>query len=119
MKLFYFFIIFVLYSFNSFALEYSCIDKKYNRLSKMNVEDELIKYQDEKGNSADYQIVENSETILMGIFQGQKEIDPILNYIFIMKDNLLVYNSILRSIKKSYNEIYSEDITLKCIGKID
>ena len=55
----------------------------------------------------------------MGIFQGQKEIDPILNYIFIMKDNLLVYNSILRSIKKSYNEIYSEDITLKCIGKID
>ena len=119
MKLFCFFIFFGFYSFSSFALEYSCIDKKYKRLSKMNVEDKLIKYQDEKGNPIEYQVVENSEAILMGISKGKKETDPILNYIFIIKDKSLSYNSILRSIKVSYNEIYFENITLKCIGEIE
>ena len=85
----------------------------------MNIEDELIKYQDEKGNPAEYQVVEDSQTILMGISKGIKDTDPMLNYIFIIKDKSLAYNAILRSIKDSYNEIYSEDITLKCIGKID
>ena len=119
MKLFCFFIFFGFYSFSSFALEYSCIDKKYKRLSKMNVEDKLIKYQDEKGNPVEYQVVENSEAILMGISKGKKETDPILNYIFIIKDKSLSHNSILRSIKVSYNEIYFENITLKCIGEIE
>ena len=119
MKLFYFLLFFGFYSFNSFALEYSCIDKKYKRLSKMIVEDELIKYQDEKGAPAEYKVVENSKTILMGISKGKQEIDPMLNYIFIIKDKFLTYNSILRSIKESYNEIYFKEITLKCIGKID
>jgi hypothetical protein len=119
MKLLCFFIFFGFYSFSSFALEYSCIDKKYKRLSKMNVEDKLIKYQDEKGNPVEYQVVENSEAILMGISKGKKETDPILNYIFIIKDKSLSHNSILRSIKVSYNEIYFENITLKCIGEIE
>ena len=119
MKLFCFFIFFGFYSFSSFALEYSCIDKKYKNLSKMNVEDKLIKYQDEKGSPAEYQVIEDSDTILMGISKGKKETDPMINYIFIIKDKSLAYNSILRSIKVSYNEIYSENITLKCIGAID
>ena len=119
MKLFFYFIFLCFYSFSSFALEYSCIDKKYSRLSKMNVEDELIKYQDEKGNPTEYKVVEDSDAILMGISKGKKVTDPMLNYIFIIKDKSLAYNSILRSIKDSYNEIYSEDIILKCIGKID
>ena len=119
MKCFYFLLLFFFYTSNSFAIEYSCIDKKYNRLSKMNVEDEIISYEDEKGNPLEYSIVENSENILMGIFKGNKDKDPILNYIFIIKNNALIYNSILRSIKDSYNEIYSEDITLKCIGQIE
>ena len=55
----------------------------------------------------------------MGISKGKKVTDPMLNYIFIIKDKSLAYNSILWSIKDSYNEIYSEDIILKCIGKID
>ena len=119
MKLIYFCILFCLYSFNSFALEYSCIDKKYKRLSKMNVEDKLIKYQDEKGEPLEYQVVEDKDTVLMGIAKGSKDENPILNYIFIIKKDALAYNSILRSIKVSYNEIYSEDIVLKCIGKIN
>ena len=119
MKLFYFILFFGFYSFSSFALEYSCIDKKYKRLSKMSVEDELIKYQDEKGDPVEYKVVENSETILMGIAKGKTNTDPMLNYIFIIKDKSLAFNSILRSIKDSYNEIYTENITLKCIGKID
>ena len=119
MKLIYFCILFCLYAFNSFALEYSCIDKKYKRLSKMNVEDKLIKYQDEKGEPSEYQVVEDTDSVLMGIAKGSKDENPILNYILIIKNNALAYNSILRSIKVSYNEVYSEDIVLKCIGKIN
>ena len=73
MKLFCFFIFFGFYSFSSFALEYSCIDKKYKRLSKMNVEDKLIKYQDEKGNPIEYQVVENSDTYSHGLFLKVKK----------------------------------------------
>ena len=119
MKLIYFCILFCLYSFNSFALEYSCIDKKYKRLSKMIVENKLIKYEDEKGNALNYKVIEDSESFLMGISEGKKNTDPLLNYIFIKKNKSLVYNSILRSIKSGYQEIYSEEIILKCIGKID
>ena len=119
MKLIYFCILFCLYSFSTSALEYSCIDKKYKRLSKMIVENKIIKYEDEKGIPLNYKVVEDSETFLMGISEGKENIDPLLNYIFIQKDNALVYNSILRSIKLGYQEIYSEEIILKCIGKID
>ena len=52
----------------------------------------------------------------MAISKGSKDNDPILNYIFIIKDKSLAFNSILRSIKESYNEIYTNALTLKCIG---
>ena len=94
----------------------SCIDKKYGRFSKMFIEDQLLKYEDEKGEPSEYKIVENSEKMLMAISKGSKDNDPILNHIFIIKDKSLAFNSILRSIKESYNEIYTNDLTLKCIG---
>ena len=52
MKLFYLTIILIIYSLNSYAQDFSCIDKKHGRLSKMTLENELIKYEDEKGNPA-------------------------------------------------------------------
>ena len=116
MKFIYLIIFCLFYSFNSYALEYSCIDKKYGRFSKMFIEDKLLKYEDEKGEPAKYKLVENSEKMLMAISKGTKDNDPILNYIFIIKDKSLAFNSILRSIKESYNEIYTNDLTLKCIG---
>jgi hypothetical protein len=119
MKLFYSAIFLICYSFNSYSQEYSCIDKKHSRLSKMILENELIKYEDEKGKPTDYKVVDNSEKMMMAISKGTKENDPILNYIFIIKNQSLAYNAILRSIKDSYNEIYTNNIVLKCIGKID
>ena len=119
MKLFYLIIFLLFYPFNSYALEFSCIDKKYGRLSKMIVEEQLLKYEDEKGEPAEYKIVENSETMLMGISKGIKDIDPMLNYVFVIKNKDLAFNSILRSIKVSYNEIYTNNFILKCLGKVD
>ena len=116
MKFFYLIIFCSFFSFKSYALEYSCIDKKYGRFSKMFIEDQLLKYEDEKAEPATYRIVENSEKILMAISKGNKDIDPILNYVFIIKDKSLAFNAILRSIKDSYNEIYTNDLTLKCIS---
>ena len=97
-------------------MEFSCIDKKYNRFSKMVIENQILKYEDEKNEPAEYKVVENSEKILMAISNGLKDNDPILNYVFIIKDKSLAFNTILRSIKNSYNEIYTNDSTLKCIG---
>ena len=119
MKLIYIIIFILFYPFKTYSEEFSCIDKKYGRLSKMIAEDKLIKYQDEKGNPIEYKIVENSETMLMGISKGDSESDPILNYVFILKNKDLAFNSILRSIKSSYNEIFADNIIMKCIGKID
>ena len=119
MKLFYLTIILIIYSLNSYAQDFSCIDKKHGRLSKMTLENELIKYEDEKGNPAEYKVIDNSEKTLMAISKGTAENDPILNYIFIIKNQALAYNAILRSIKDSYNEIYTNNIILKCIGKVD
>ena len=116
MKFIYLIIFCLLYSVNSHALEYSCIDKKYSRCSKIFIEDQILKYEDEKGEPANYKVLENSEKMLMAISKGSKDNDPILNYIFIIKDKSLAFNSILRSIKESYNEIYTNDLTLKCIG---
>ena len=82
----------------------------------MFIDDQLVKYEDEKGKPSDYRIVENSDKVLMAISKGSKDNDPILNYIFIIKDKSLAFNAILRSIKDSYNEIYTNDLTLKCIG---
>ena len=73
-------------------------------------------YEDEKNEPAEYKVVENSEKILMAISKGSKDNDPILNYVFIIKDKTLAFNTILRSIKNSYNEIYTNDSILKCIG---
>ena len=52
----------------------------------------------------------------MAISKGSKDNDPILNYVFVIKDKSLAFNTILRSIKNSYNEIYTNDSILKCIG---
>ena len=76
----------------------------------------IIKIWGWKGEPSEYKIVENSEKMLMAISKGSKDNDPILNYIFIIKDKSLAFNSILRSIKESYNEIYTNNLTLKCIG---
>ena len=119
MKLFYLTIILIIYSLNSYAQDFSCIDKKHGRLSKMTLENELIKYEDEKGSPAEYKVIDNSERMLMAISKGTGEDDPILNYIFVIKNQSLAYNAILRSIKDSYNEIYTNNIVLKCIGKVD
>ena len=119
MKLVYLIIFILFYPFNAYSQEFSCIDKKYGRLSKMIAEEKFIKYQDEKGKPIEYKIVENSKTMLMGISKGVNEVDPILNYVFVLKNKNLAFNSILRTIKVSYNEIYSDKIIMKCIGKID
>ena len=119
MKLIYIIFFILFYPLNAYPQAFSCIDKKYGRLSKMIAEEKLIKYQDEKGKSIDYKIVENSKTMLMGISKGLNEIDPLLNYVFVLKNKDLAFNSILRSIKVSYNEIYTDNIIMKCIGEID
>ena len=61
MKFIYLIIFCLFYSFNSHALEYSCIDKKYGRFSKMFIKDQLLKYEDEKGEPAEYKVLENSD----------------------------------------------------------
>ena len=35
--------------------------------------------------------------------------------IFIIKDNALIFNSIFRSVKSIYNEIYSDEIVLNAL----
>ena len=82
----------------------------------MFIDNQLVKYEDEKGEPSEYKIVENSDKVLMAISKGSKDNDPILNYIFIIKNRSLAFNAILRSIKDSYNEIYTNDLTLKCMG---
>ena len=118
MKVFYL-ILFLFFSpFSTYAIEYSCIDKKHGHLSKMSIEDELVKYEDQKGEPLDYKIVENSEIALMAISKVTTEENPILNYIFIIKDKSLAFNANLRSINNNYNEIFTKNIILKCIGDI-
>ena len=119
MKSFYstFFILFVSYS--SYALEYSCIDKKHGYLSKMTIDGEFVKYEDQKGEPLEYKIVEDSKTALMAISKVSAEENPILNYVFIIKDKSLAFNANLRSINNTYNEIFTKNIILKCIGNND
>ena len=115
MKFFYS-ILFLLYlSSNSYALEYSCIDKKNGHLSKMTVKGESVKYEDQKGEPLEYKIVENSKIALMAISKISTEENPILNYVFIIKDKTLAFNANLRSINNNYNEIFTKNIILKCI----
>ncbi len=118
MKVFYLILFLFFFPFSTYAIEYSCIDKKHGHLSKMSIEDELVKYEDQKGESLDYKIVENSEIALMAISKVATEENPILNYIFIIKDKSLAFNANLRSINNNYNEIFTKNIILKCIGDI-
>ena len=119
MKIF-FYILFLLFtSHSSYALEYSCIDKKHGNLSKMTVEDEFVKYEDQNGEPLEYKIVENSEIALMAISKVSEEENPILNYVFIIKDKSLAFNANLRSINDNYNEIFTKNKILKCIGNND
>ena len=116
MKFFYS-ILFLLYlSSNSYALEYSCIDKKNGHLSKMTVKGDTVKYEDQKGELVEYKIIENSKIALMAISKVSTEENPILNYVFIIKDRSLAFNANLRSINNNYNEIFTKNIILKCIG---
>ena len=119
MKFFYY-LLFLLFASNSgYAFEYSCIDKKHGYLSKMTIDGESIKYEDQKGEPLEYKIVENSEIALMAISKVSAEENPILNYIFIIKDKSLAFNANLRSINDNYNEIFTKNKTLKCIGNND
>ena len=61
MKIFYYILFLLFASHSSYALEYSCIDKKHGNLSKMTVEGEFVKYEDQNGEPLEYKIVENSE----------------------------------------------------------
>ena len=116
MRILYTILFLCFYSLSSYGLEYSCVDKKYSRLSKISIKDELLTYINDRGLVQEYKIIDNSEINLMAIKKAADENDPILNYIFIIKDNTLVFNSIFRSVKSSYNEIYANEFILKCIG---
>ncbi len=119
MKFFYYLLFLLFASNSSYALEYSCIDKKHGYLSKMTIDGESIKYEDQKGEPLEYKIVENSEIALMAISEASAEENPILNYIFIIKDKSLEFNANLRSINDNYNEIFTKNKILKCIGNND
>ena len=119
MKFFYNLLFLLFASNSSYALEYSCIDKKHGYLSKMIIDGESIKYEDQKGEPLEYKIVENSEIALMAISKVSAEENPILNYIFIIKDKSLAFNANLRSINDNYNEIFTKNKILKCIGNND
>ena len=119
MKFFYYLLFLLFVSNSSYALEYSCIDKKHGYLSKMTIDGESIEYEDQKGDPLEYKIVENSEIALMAISKVSAEENPILNYIFIIKDKSLAFNANLRSINDNYNEIFTKNKILKCIGNND
>ena len=119
MKFFYYLLFLLFTSNSSYALEYSCIDKKHGYLSKMTIDGESIEYEDQKGEPLEYKIVENSEIALMAISKVSAEENPILNYIFIIKDKSLAFNANLRSINDNYNEIFTKNKILKCIGNND
>ena len=119
MKFFYYLLFLLFASNSSYALEYSCIDKKHGYLSKMTIDGESIEYEDQKGEPLEYKIVENSEIALMAISKVSVEENPILNYIFIIKDKSLAFNANLRSINDNYNEIFTKNKILKCIGNND
>ena len=119
MKIFYYLLFLLFASNSSYALEYSCIDKKHGYLSKMTIDDESVKYEDQKGEPLEYKIVENSEIALMAISKVSAEENPILNYVFIIKDKSLAFNANLRSINDNYNEIFTKNKILKCIGNND
>ena len=53
------------------------------------------------------------------LISTKTEENPILNYIFIIKDKKLAFNANLRSINNNYNEIFTKNIILKCIGNND
>ena len=119
MKIFYYLLFLLFASNSSYALEYSCIDKKHGYLSKMIIDGEFVKYEDQNGEPLEYKIVENSEIALMAISEVSAEENPIINYVFIIKDKSLAFNANLRSINDNYNEIFTKNKILKCIGNND
>ena len=119
MKIFYYILFFLFASNSSYALEYSCIDKKHGNLSKLTIDGESVKYEDQNGEPLEYKIVENSEIALMAISKVSTKENPILNYLFIIKDKSLSFNANLRSINDNYNEIFTKNKILKCIGNND
>ena len=85
----------------------------------MTIDGESVKYEDQNGEHLVYKIVENSEIALMAISKVSAEENPILNYVFIIKDKSLAFNANLRSINDNYNEIFTKNKILKCIGNND
>ena len=77
--------------------------KKPADLSKMTIDGDSVKYEDQNGEPLEYKIVENSEIALMAISKVSAEENPILNYVFIIKDKSLAFNADLRSINDNYN----------------
>ena len=91
MRILYYILFLLFASHSSYALEYSCIDKKHGHLSKMTVRDQLVKYEDQKGEPVEYKIVENSKIALMAISKVSTKENPILNYIFIIKIRVNIF----------------------------
>ena len=119
MRILYYILFLLFASHSSYALEYSCIDKKHGDLSKMTIDGDFVKYEDQNGKPLEYKIVENSEIALMAISKVSAKENPILNYVFIIKDKSLAFNANLRSINDNYNEIFTKNKILKCIGNND
>jgi len=89
MRVFYIFLLLCFFNLPSYGQEYSCVDKKYSRLSKMSIKEDALTFINERGLVQEYKIIDNSQKALMAIKKDSDENDPILNYIFIIKDNIL------------------------------
>ena len=66
MRIFYIFFI-LFFNLPSYGQEYSCVDKKYSRLSKMSIKDNALTFINERGLVQEYKIIDNSQKTLMAI----------------------------------------------------
>ena len=60
MRVFYIFLFLCFFSLPSYGQEYSCVDKKYSRLSKMSIKDDALTFINERGSVQEYKIIDNS-----------------------------------------------------------
>ena len=79
MRILYYILFLLFASHSSYALEYSCIDKKHGDLSKMTVDGDSVKYEDQNGEPLEYKIVENSEIALMAISKVSTKENPMFD----------------------------------------
>ena len=64
MRIFYIFLFLCFFSLPSFGDDYSCVDKKYSRLSKMSIKDDALTFINERGKVQEYKIIDNSQKSL-------------------------------------------------------